>query len=106
MWAMSSAVPSRLSGTVDRNEVFTNDTDSNVMGSAPKINYSRAEKPIGKLPIYFGVSTEYATLIRTDKTASTVNERGLTRAKNEPEKRYMERRLAEAKSQLGNAPDT
>lgn len=68
-----------ISGTVDRNEVFTNDTDSNVYGAAPKVVYSRAEKPIGKLPVYFGATTEYATLIRTDKNATTVNERGLTR---------------------------
>jgi len=68
-----------LSTTVERNEVFTNDTDSNVTGSLPRINYSRAEQPIGKLPIYFGSSTEFVTLIRTDKTTTTTNDRGLTR---------------------------
>jgi LPS-assembly protein len=68
-----------ISGTIDRNEVFTNDTDSNVLGSFPKVVYSRAEKPIGQLPLYFGASSEFVTLIRTDKTATTVNARGLTR---------------------------
>ena len=77
-----------ISGTIDRNEVFTNDTDSNVLGSLPKITYSRAEKPIGKLPLYFGVNTEYATLIRTDKTTATVNERGLTRVDVFPTLRF------------------
>jgi RNA polymerase sigma-70 factor (ECF subfamily) len=33
-------------------------------------------------------------------------ERGLALAKNEPEKRYMARRLAEARGRIGNAPDT
>lgn len=77
-----------VSGTVERNEVFTNDTDSNVLGSFPKIVYSRAEKPIGPLPIYFGASTEYVTLIRTDKTAATTNERGLTRVDLFPTLRF------------------
>jgi LPS-assembly protein len=77
-----------ISGTIDRNEVFTNDTDSNVLGSFPKIVYSRAEKPIGKLPLYFGATTEYVTLIRTDKNATTVNERGLTRVDVAPMLRF------------------
>ena len=68
-----------LSTTVERNEVFTNDTDSNVTGSLPRINFSRAEKPIGKLPIYFGTSTEFVTLIRSVKTADGRRTRGLTR---------------------------
>jgi LPS-assembly protein len=68
-----------ISGTIDRNEVFTNDTDSNVVGSAPKVVFSRAEKSIGKMPLYWGASTEYATLIRTDKAGNKFNERGLTR---------------------------
>ena len=48
-----------ISGTFDRNEMFTNDTDSNVDGSRPRVIYSRAEKPIGELPIYFGATSEY-----------------------------------------------
>jgi LPS-assembly protein len=77
-----------ISGTVDRNEVFTNDTDSNVIGSFPKIVYSRTETPIGKLPVYFGASTEYVTMIRTDKAADRVNERGLTRLEIVPSLRF------------------
>ena len=77
-----------ISATMDRNEVFTNDTDSNVLGSFPKIVYSRAEKPLGKLPIYFGATTEYVTLIRTDKSATAVNERGLTRVDIFPTLRF------------------
>ena len=77
-----------LSTTVERNEVFTNDTDSNVTGSLPRINFSRAEKPIGKLPIYFGSGTEFVTLIRTDKTTTTTNERGLTRIDVFPSLRF------------------
>jgi LPS-assembly protein len=68
-----------VSGTVERSEYFSNDTDSNVTGSFPKLVYSRAQQAIGKLPIYFGATAEYVTLVRTDKTATKVNERGLTR---------------------------
>jgi LPS-assembly protein len=77
-----------ISGTIDRNEVFTNDTDSNVVGSAPKVVFSRTEKAIGKLPLYWGASTEYATLIRTDKAGDKFNERGLTRFDVSPTLRF------------------
>jgi hypothetical protein len=68
-----------ISGTVERNEVFTNDTSSNVVGSLPRILYSRAEKPIGNLPVYFGTSGEYVTLIRTVKSGASTADSGLTR---------------------------
>jgi LPS-assembly protein len=73
-WGASS-----VSGTIERNEVFSNDTDSNVLGSLPRVHYSRAETSIGKLPIYVGTSGEYVTLIRTVKTAGPSVDNGLTR---------------------------
>jgi LPS-assembly protein len=68
-----------VSGTIERNEYFTTDTDSNVTGSQPRISYSRAETPIGKLPLYFGTSGEYVTLIRNVNTATGTTESGLSR---------------------------
>ena len=70
-----------VSGTVDRNETFANATsdDSNVIGSLPRVTFSRGEKRIGDLPIYYGNTSEFVTLIRTDKSTQGVNERGLTR---------------------------
>jgi LPS-assembly protein len=70
-----------ISGTVDRNEIFSNvnNDNSNVTGSLPRIDYSRGEKRIGDLPVYFGATAEYVTLIRTDKFNNLVNDRGLTR---------------------------
>ena len=69
-----------ISATADRNETFApNGTDSNVIGSLPRVSYSRAEKRIGDLPIYYGGVSEVVTLIRTDKFRNAVNERGLTR---------------------------
>src|SRR5215471_4523257 len=70
-----------ISGTVDRNETFANANteDSNVIGSLPRVTFSRGEKKIGDLPIYYGASSEFVTLVRTDKQGDLVNERGLTR---------------------------
>ena len=68
-----------ISGTVERSEIFTTDTTSNVTGSFPRIHYSRAEKPIGGLPLYFGASGEYVTLVRNVKTAAASTDTGLTR---------------------------
>ncbi len=58
-----------ISSTLDRTEVLsTNATTgvegSTVYGSFPRVIASRAEKPIGKLPIYFGATGEYASLLR------------------------------------------
>lgn len=79
--ALGNWGPNTLSGTIERNETFSdvNNDNSNVIGSAPRITFSRAEKQIAGLPIYYGASSEFVTLIRTDKLAGTVNERGLTR---------------------------
>jgi LPS-assembly protein len=68
-----------ISATVERSEIFTTDTDSNVTGSFPRIRYSRAEKPIGSLPVYFGASGEFVTLVRNVKTATLTTDTGLTR---------------------------
>jgi LPS-assembly protein len=70
-----------ISGTVERNEIFSDVTNdnSNVTGSAPRINFTRGEHRLGPVPVYFGATSEYVTLIRTDKQGADVNERGLTR---------------------------
>jgi LPS-assembly protein len=74
-----------LSGTVERNELFSDASadNSNVTGSLPRVTFSRAEKKMGTLPIYYGSSSEFVTLIRTDKRTdklgTQVNDRGLSR---------------------------
>src|SRR5262245_6793213 len=52
-----------VSATIDRTETFTNDTQSQVFGSAPRVLYSHAEQRLGPLPIYAGTSAEYVTLV-------------------------------------------
>jgi LPS-assembly protein len=77
-----------LSGTVDRNETFTNDTESTVSGSAPRLNYSRSEKRIGGVPLYFGASSEYVALIRTGRTPTGEIPLGLKRIDVVPTLRF------------------
>jgi LPS-assembly protein len=54
-----------VSSTLERDEVFTNATDSIVSGTLPRVNYSRAEQKLPDIPIYVGLTSEYVTLIRT-----------------------------------------
>jgi LPS-assembly protein len=59
---------STISGTLDRTEILSTNTTgvegSTVIGASPRLIASRPEKPIGKLPLYFGATGEYGTLIR------------------------------------------
>jgi LPS-assembly protein len=68
-----------LSVATDHSEVFSNTTSSNVVGSLPRIDFTRAEKQIGSLPIYFGATSEFVTLIRQGKSGTTVLDQGLSR---------------------------
>jgi LPS-assembly protein len=68
-----------LSVSVDRNETFTNDTDSTVFGSLPRVTYSRAEKQIGALPVYFGGAVDFVTHTRRGNTTTLDTDTGLTR---------------------------
>jgi lipopolysaccharide export system protein LptA len=82
-----------LSGTVDRNETFTNDTESTVSGSAPRLNYSRSEKRIGGVPLYFGATSEYVDLVRTGRTPAGEIPLGLKRIDIVPTLRFPFTRL-------------
>ena len=84
-----------ISGSVERNETFADvnhPDNSNVIGSLPRINFSRGESKLGPVPVYFGATSEYVTLIRTDKSESDagllINERGLTRVDFFPTVRF------------------
>jgi LPS-assembly protein len=56
-----------LSGTMDRIDYFDTVNATNritTTGGLPRISFSRGERAIGKSPIYFGVGSEYVTIIR------------------------------------------
>ncbi len=70
-----------LSGTLDKTDVFYPDGSYTTYGGLPRINFSRAERRIAKSPFYFGVSGEYATMLRSTVNSAGVstNDQGLTR---------------------------
>jgi hypothetical protein len=69
-----------LSGTVDRTDYFYPDETVTTQGGLPRVTVSRAERPIGRSPLYFGVGGEYVTFVRhTEHNDVRVSDQGLTR---------------------------
>ena len=77
-----------ISGTVDRNETFTDDVNSTVTGSLPRLNFTRSEQQIPGLPVYFGASSEYVDLVRTGRTPAGETPLGLKRIDLVPTLRF------------------
>jgi LPS-assembly protein len=71
--------PYTLNGTFQRNETFYGSTGSSVHGATPRINFSRGERPIAGLPVYFTINTEYATLLQRGRQGERTTDSGLTR---------------------------
>ena len=70
----------QISATADRNDYFYTATDLSTYGTLPRINVSRPERPIAGAPLYFGVSGEYVTLVRsTTQNDVKTQDQGLTR---------------------------
>ncbi|MBI4475734.1 MAG: LPS-assembly protein LptD [Acidobacteria bacterium] len=53
-----------FNGTYNREETFFGLQSSTLTGSAPRFNFSQAERPLGGLPIYFSFNADYATILR------------------------------------------
>lgn len=53
-----------ISGSLDRNEYFYSSQDSVVSGSWPRIVFSRAERPLGNLPLYTSLTVDWGNLTR------------------------------------------
>jgi len=77
-----------ISGTVDRNETFSDDNNSTISGSLPRVSFSRGEKKLGGSPFYFGATSEYVTLIRTGHTPAGDVPLGLSRMDVSPTIRF------------------
>jgi hypothetical protein len=73
--------PYLVSGTFDRSEVFYDPlgNSSTVNGSAPRITFSRSERPLGATSVYVGATGEYAALVRRNKSPDRLEDRGLQR---------------------------
>lgn len=57
-----------MNATVDHSEVFYDPTDSALSGSWPRIAFSRNERPLFGSDLYFTVGTEFAHLLRDNRT--------------------------------------
>jgi LPS-assembly protein len=69
-----------LSATLQRGDFFYGDDSFTRNGSMPRITFARAERPIGKSKMYFGVNTEYvAHVYENVNQGKVLDDRGLTR---------------------------
>lgn len=75
-----------LSVTYQSNEIFYNESDSQVIGNRPRVTYQRSPTKIGPTPLLFSASAEYLDLQRTDKVQGGAVEydRGYTRMDASP----------------------
>lgn len=89
----TSSINANISGSVaglqigalfSRNEIFTGTESSYLTGSAPRLTISRAEQPIGNLPIYWSLSGEAVGILAETRTATTTDERNRFRADFQP----------------------
>jgi hypothetical protein len=84
-----------LNGTFDRNEYFYDSTNSIVTGNTPRVAASRSERPLFPgSPVYFGVSSEYAGLVRERRSGDVSVDTGLQRVDVSPRLRYPLKRWA------------
>ena len=74
-----------LNATFDRNDIFYNESTLTTTGSLPRVSISRGERPIGRTPLYFGVSGESASILRSTTTDDVkTQDMGLTRLEMAP----------------------
>jgi len=77
-----------VSGSVDNNQFFFNNTQSTTSGAMPRINFSQGEKPIKGTPIYVGVGAEYVSMVRKTQNVETIVDTSLNRLDATPTIRY------------------
>jgi lipopolysaccharide assembly outer membrane protein LptD (OstA) len=68
-----------LSATFARSEVFYGTDQSQTIGGAPRLQFTRALTRLGRAPVYVSLSSEYAQLAYTRSTADAVYDQGLAR---------------------------
>ena len=74
-----------LSATLDHSDLFYNSDLLTTTGSLPKISFSRGERPIGKSRIYFGLNSEFSTMLYSSTLSGVTQfDKGLTRADVHP----------------------
>jgi LPS-assembly protein len=80
-----------LTGVVDRTDFISGATGNNVTtyGGLPRVTFTRGERPIGKSRVYFGVTTEYFSILRSTTVDDVeLSNQGLTRVDVNPAIRF------------------
>ena len=68
-----------FSAAANRDDIFYGE-DFQTQGNLPRVLLSRSERPLAGLPVYFGVSGEYVTLLRSmTQNEIKTRDQGLTR---------------------------
>jgi LPS-assembly protein len=74
-----------LSATADRSDYFGGATSFQTTGALPRVSFSRGERAIAGAPVYFGVSSEYVTLLRsTTANGVRTSDQGLSKVDVNP----------------------
>ena len=69
-----------VSVTADRSDYFNGETSYQTTGTLPRIWLTRAEQAIGSTKMYFGVNSEYVTMVRSNTNNDVkVSDQGLSR---------------------------
>jgi LPS-assembly protein len=68
-----------LSATVARSDVFYGADQSQTIGGAPRLQFTRGLTRLGRTPFYVSLSSEYARLAYTRTTADASYDQGLSR---------------------------
>ena len=77
-----------LNSTLDHSEYFYDAKSSVLSGTWPRVTFSRSERPILNSPAYFSLSTEYATILRSQTNNDVEVDTGLQRFDIAPQIRY------------------
>jgi LPS-assembly protein len=77
-----------MNATFDHSEYFRNATDSNLLGSWPRVSVNRNERPLLNSPAYLSLSTEWTRVLRGSNTADIEVDTGLNRFDVSPMIRY------------------
>jgi LPS-assembly protein len=69
-----------ISARAERRDYFDTSDTLTRTGSFPRVNLSRGERPIGGLPLYFGITGEYVNIVRSRmRDDEEISNQGLTR---------------------------
>jgi LPS-assembly protein len=74
-----------VAANADRTDIFYSETSHITNGTLPRVNISRPERPIGRARVYFGMNSEYVTLVRSrSENDVTTSDQGLSRFEVSP----------------------